>query len=143
MRVTGLDHVVVICSDVEASLAFYAGVLGLEAIDVQAWRDKKAFFPSVRIDDTTIIDLLHGEPDGRNTDHICLVIEPTDMHALAARTDLDVVEGPVQRGGARGVGWSVYVRDPDGNLLELKHYGHSVDGALEPRVTSAPFIMSR
>jgi catechol 2,3-dioxygenase-like lactoylglutathione lyase family enzyme len=45
------------------------------------------------------------------------------MDALAARADLDVVEGPVQRGGARGQGTSVYVRDPDGNLLELKHYG--------------------
>jgi catechol 2,3-dioxygenase-like lactoylglutathione lyase family enzyme len=123
MRVIGLDHVVLLCRDVEASVAFYAGVLGLEAIDVQEWRDKKAFFPSVRFDETTIIDLLEGVPDGRNTDHLCLVIEATDMDALAARADLDVVEGPVQRGGARGQGWSVYVRDPDGNLLELKHYG--------------------
>lgn len=128
MRVIGLDHVVVICSDVEASIAFYVDVLGLEAIDVDKWRDGKAFFPSVRIDATTIIDLLHGTPDGRNTDHICLVVEPTDLHALAARQDLDVVEGPVQRGGACGVGWSVYVKDPDGNLLELKHYGESATG---------------
>lgn len=128
MRVTGLDHIVVICRDVEASIAFYAGVLGLEAIDVDAWRDKKAFFPSVRIDDATIIDLLEGTPDGRNTDHFCLVVEPTDMHALAQRDDLNVVEGPVQRGGAKGQGWSVYVKDPDGNLIELKHYGASADG---------------
>lgn len=122
MRVTGLDHIVLICRDVEASIAFYAGVLGLEAIDVQKWRDKEAFFPSVRIDDTTIIDLLEGQPDGRNVDHFCLVVNGVDMDELAARTDLDVVEGPVPRGGARGVGTSVYVRDPDGNLLELKHY---------------------
>ena len=119
---------VLICRDVEASIAFYSGVLGLEAIDVQKWRDKQAFFPSVRIDDATIIDLLEGEPSGRNADHLCLVIEPTDMHALAARDDLDVVEGPVERGGARGVGWSVYVKDPDGNLLELKHYGEAASG---------------
>lgn len=128
MRVTGLDHVVLLCSDVEASIAFYAGVLGLEAIDLEAWRDKKAFFPSVRIDEATILDLLQGTPDGRNTDHLCLVIEPTDLDALAARTDLNVVEGPVQRGGARGVGWSVYVKDPDGYLLELKQYTDSAQG---------------
>ncbi len=128
MRVTGLDHIVLICRDVEASIAFYAGVLGLEAIDVQAWRDKKAFFPSVRIDATTIIDLLEGEPNGRNTDHFCLVIEPTELQALASRADLDVVEGPVQRGGARGVGWSVYVKDPDGNLLEVKQYSEHASG---------------
>lgn len=128
MRVTGLDHVVLLCADVEASVSFYADVLGLEAIDVQAWRDKKAFFPSVRIDDSTILDLLQGAPDGRNTDHLCLVIEPTDLNALAQRPDLDVVEGPVQRGGARGIGWSVYVKDPDGYLLELKQYSDAATG---------------
>ena len=106
MRVIGFDHVVVICRDVEASLDFYTGVLGLEASDVDEWRNGQAFFPSVRVNDATIIDLLPGQPDGRNTDHFCLVIEPTDLHELAKRPDLNVVEGPVQRGGAHGTGWS-------------------------------------
>ncbi len=122
MRVTGLDHVVLLCPDVEASIRFYGEVLGLPVIDADAWREKQAFFPSVRVDEHTIIDLLEGEPDGRNADHLCLTIEPTDLHELAARTDLDVVEGPVPRGGARGIGWSVYVRDPSGFVVELKQY---------------------
>ncbi|MFL6204382.1 MAG: VOC family protein, partial [Acidimicrobiales bacterium] len=75
MRVIGFDHVVMICRDVEASLDYYAGVLGLEAIDVDEWRDGGASFPSVRVSESTIIDLLPGEPDGRNVDHICIVIE--------------------------------------------------------------------
>ncbi len=129
MRVTGLDHVVLICRDVEASVEFYSGVLGLEALDVEKWRKGEAFFPSVRIDESTIIDLLPGRPDGRNTDHVCLVIEPIDLHALAKRTELNVVRGPVERGGARGVGWSIYVIDPDGYLVELKHYGSTAEGA--------------
>jgi catechol 2,3-dioxygenase-like lactoylglutathione lyase family enzyme len=129
MRVNGFDHVVVICSDVERSVAFYAGVLGLEAIDVDAWRAGTAFFPSVRVSDSTIIDLLPGQPDGRNVDHFCLVIEPTDLHELATSEELDVVEGPVQRGGARGQGWSLYVTDPDGHLIELKQYGVDASGA--------------
>jgi catechol 2,3-dioxygenase-like lactoylglutathione lyase family enzyme len=129
MRVTGFDHVVVICSDVEKSLEFYGGGLGLEAIDADAWRDGKASFPSVRVSDTTIIDLLPGQPDGRNVDHFCLVIEPTDLHELATRADLNVVEGPVQRGGAQGQGWSLYVIDPDGHLIELKQYGVDAGGA--------------
>ena len=122
MRVVSLDHVVVICSDVEASLAFYGGVLGLESIDVDEWRNGKAFFPSVRVDESTILDLLEGQPTGKNTDHICLVLEPTDLHELAKRPELNVVEGPVERGGARGKGWSIYVLDPDGHLIELKQY---------------------
>jgi catechol 2,3-dioxygenase-like lactoylglutathione lyase family enzyme len=128
MRVTAFDHVVVICSDVEASLDFYVRALEMEAVAVDEWRNGQAFFPSVRVSESTIIDLLQGQPDGRNTDHFCLIIEPTDLHELAARPDLRVVEGPVERGGARGVGWSVYVRDPDGNVIELKQYGVDASG---------------
>ena len=128
MRVTGFDHVVVLCSDVEASLAFYSGVLGMESIDADEWRNGKAFFPSVRISESTIIDLLEGQPDGRNVDHFCLLLEPTDLHELAQHPDLNVVEGPVERGGAKGQGWSLYVTDPDGHLIELKQYGTDANG---------------
>ena len=128
MRVVGLDHVVLLCRDVEASLGFYTGVLGLAPDDVDEWRDGQLSFPSVRVDESTILDLLPGQPDGKNTDHLCLVIEPTDLHELAQRPDLKVVEGPVQRGGAKGTGWSVYVLDPDGYLLELKQYGTDASG---------------
>jgi catechol 2,3-dioxygenase-like lactoylglutathione lyase family enzyme len=128
MRVVGLDHVVLLCRDVEASVAYYRDVLGLEAIDVEEWRNGEVTFPSVRVDETTIIDLMPGEPDGRNTDHVCLVIEATDLEALAQRKELNVVQGPVQRGGAQGTGWSIYVVDPDLHLLELKHYGRTPAG---------------
>ncbi len=136
MRVIGFDHVVLLCRDVEASLRYYGDVLGLETIDVDAWRAGDALFPSVRVDEGTIIDLLAGAPDGRNTDHVCLVIEPTDLHELATRTELDVVEGPVVRGGASGLGWSLYVRDPDGHLVELKQYGADASG--NPGVVTIP-----
>lgn len=133
MRVTGLDHVVLLCRDVEASLRWYTEVLGLEACDVEEWRAGEASFPSVRIDERTIIDLFHGAPDGRNTDHLCLSIEPTDLHELATRKELNVVKGPVVRGGATGPGWSLYVLDPDGYLIELKQYGADASGRAEPR----------
>lgn len=125
MRVTGLDHVVLICRDVEASLAYYTEVLGLTSQDADKWRDGQAFFPSVRVNESTIIDLLPGEPDGKNVNHICLVIEPTDLEELAKRPGLNFVEGPVERGGALGQGWSIYVIDPDAHVIELKHYGES------------------
>lgn len=129
MRVIGLDHVVLICRDVEASLRYYGDVLGLERIDVEEWRAGHAPFPSVRVDERTIIDLFDGQPDGRNSDHICLIIEPTDLHELATRTELNVVKGPVVRGGATGLGWSLYVLDPDGYVVELKQYGADATGA--------------
>ena len=128
MRVTGLDHVVLLCRDVEASLAYYCGVLGLEGVDVERWRRGEVAFPSARVSADTIIDLMPGTPEGRNTDHICLVLEPTDLHTLAERTELNPVKGPVQRSGAHGLGWSLYVVDPDLHLVELKHYGDDTRG---------------
>jgi len=128
MRVTGFDHVVLLCRDVEASLGFYGGVLGLESIDADEWRNGQALFPSVRVSESSIVDLLQGAPNGRNTDHFCLTIAPTNLYELAKHPDLEVVEGPVQRGGARGQGWSIYVTDPDGYLIELKQYGTDASG---------------
>jgi catechol 2,3-dioxygenase-like lactoylglutathione lyase family enzyme len=122
-KVTGLDHVVIVTSDVERSLAWYCEVLGLAAERVEEWRRSEVFFPSVRVSAETIIDLLQGERSGVNVDHLCLVVEPQDLAALAASGRFDVVEGPTPRFGARGTGTSLYVRDPDGNLVELRHYG--------------------
>jgi hypothetical protein len=51
------------------------------------------------------------------------VIEPTDLDALAASGRFEVVGGPAQLFGARGEGVGMYVRDPDGNVVELRHYG--------------------
>ena len=117
MRVTGFDHVVLLVADVERSLGWYRDVLGLESERVEEWKDGRAPFPSVRIDAETVIDLVQGDRDGRNVDHFCLVVDgELDVDRL------DVVEGPVPRWGAMGMATSVYVRDPDDNLVELRRY---------------------
>jgi catechol 2,3-dioxygenase-like lactoylglutathione lyase family enzyme len=123
IRVTGLDHVVLNVADVERSLRFYVEELGLRPEQVDEWRRGETSFPSVRIDDGTIIDLLSSERSGQNVDHVCLVIEPIDLAALAGTGHFEVVEGPGPRSGACGIGTSLYVRDPDDNTIELRHYG--------------------
>lgn len=121
MRVTGFDHLVLNVADVRRSLDFYVGTLGLRPERVEEWEGGEVFFPSVRIDAGSIIDLL-GTPRGaENVDHFCLVVDD-DVDELAARGDLGVVEGPVDRWGAQGVARSIYIRDPDGNLVELRSY---------------------
>jgi catechol 2,3-dioxygenase-like lactoylglutathione lyase family enzyme len=119
-RITGLDHVVLRCSDVEASLAFYCGSLGLEPERVDAWRRGEVPFPSVRIDSATLIDLFPGGPDGTNLDHLCLTFDGDDLAAVAARFP----DGHRGDGlfGAQGMASSLYVRDPDGNTVELRCY---------------------
>jgi catechol 2,3-dioxygenase-like lactoylglutathione lyase family enzyme len=120
-RITGLDHIVLVCRDVEASLAFYCDQLGLEPERVDLWRDRKVPFPSVRITPTTIIDLFGGDPGtGRNLDHVCLTFEGDTLEALQARFP----DG--RRGddlfGAQGLANSLYIQDPDGNTIELRAY---------------------
>ncbi len=127
VSVRALDHIVLRCADVERSLAWYCGTLGLEAERADEWRAGEVFFPSVRIDAQTIVDLFPAgnvppAPGGKNLDHLCLVIEPTDLEALKASGRFDVVDGPATRWGARGDGTSLYVRDPDGNVVELRYY---------------------
>jgi catechol 2,3-dioxygenase-like lactoylglutathione lyase family enzyme len=124
VRVIGLDHIVLRTTDVERSLAFYCDRLGLEPERVEEWRRGEVLFPSVRVDATTIIDLFAGERDGTNLDHLCLVVEPTDLQALAeslapGRQGNAVLEGLY---GAQGLASSVYVEDPDGNVVELRCY---------------------
>jgi catechol 2,3-dioxygenase-like lactoylglutathione lyase family enzyme len=121
-RVTHLDHVVINVEDVERSLRFYTEELGLAPVRVQEWRRGETFFPSVRVNEATIIDLLAIPRTGENVNHFCLVVEPMDFDALKASGRFDVVDGPDKRFGARGDGISLYVRDPDGNTVELRYY---------------------
>jgi len=122
VKVTGLDHVVVNCADVERSLRFYVDELGLEPLRVEEWRRQEVFFPSVRVDEGTIIDLMATPRTGENLNHFCLVVEPTDFEAVKASGRLQVVAGPHSRWGARGDATSLYILDPDGNTIELRYY---------------------
>lgn len=121
MRVTALDHIVLNVADTRRSLEFYTGVLGLEPLRVDEWEAGDAPFVSVRIDAHTIIDLMELERSGENSDHLCLVIDD-DVAQLVASGTLEVDTGPVPRWGARGEGVSIYLRDPDGNTVELRNY---------------------
>jgi catechol 2,3-dioxygenase-like lactoylglutathione lyase family enzyme len=120
--VVSFDHVVLDVADVERALAFYLGELGLAPVRVDEWRRGEAPFPSARVSGHTIIDFVGSSPTGENMNHFCLVVEPIDLDALAATGRFDVIDGPGARFGARGNGTSLYVRDPDGNTVELRYY---------------------
>jgi len=126
VKISGFDHLVLAVSDIERSIAWYRDVLGLEESRVEEWRRGEAPFPSVRINAESIIDLIPGpgSSTARNVDHICLVVEPTDLNRWAKEGELDIIDGPGPRFGAQGIGTSIYVQDPDGNTVELRHYGN-------------------
>src|SRR5262249_19313177 len=128
-RIVALDHIVLNVSDVERSLAFYSQTLGLPAERVEAWRRGELRFPSVRVNEATIIDLVRAPAEAadrqENLAHFCLITDAEDLAAVSEQlTSAGVVieRGPGMRSGARGNALSLYFRDPDNNLIELRTY---------------------
>ena len=129
LRIVEMDHIVLNVRDVEQSLAFYTSALSLKGERLDEYRSGKVGFPSVRINDHTIIDLVQaGAIEAnvtRNLNHFCLVSESTDLVKLADELRKDgvvVVQEPVSRWGARGQATSIYIQDPDANEIEIRCY---------------------
>jgi catechol 2,3-dioxygenase-like lactoylglutathione lyase family enzyme len=125
MRATAIDHVVVICSDVEKTLGWWRDELGLDPVRLEEWRAGTAPFPSVRLDGGTIVDFQAGERTGDNIAHVAVAVD-VSRDELARLVDVrgwDVAV-PLTDGlfGARGMGAGVYIRDPEGNVVELRTY---------------------
>ena len=135
IKIRELDHIVLNVGDIHRSLQFYTDVLGLQGERVDEFKAGKVGFPSVRINEGTIIDLFptggagvaETQPEKRpgNLNHFCLVVEQQDFSGIVsylARHGISVREGPVSRWGARGRATSVYFLDPDGNEIEIRCY---------------------
>ena len=126
MKVIGFDHIVLVVADVDRALGFYCDELGLAPVRVDEWRKGEAPFPSARVDGGTIIDFVpgvdggDGGDGGRNLDHLCLVVTPESIDEAQQR--YEILDGPSPRFGAQGIATSVYIRDPDGNIVELRSY---------------------
>jgi catechol 2,3-dioxygenase-like lactoylglutathione lyase family enzyme len=125
----GLDHVVLRVRDLEQALRFYTHVLDgsverrLAALGLVQVRLGASLVDLVPVEGP--LGKLGGaapEKEGRNVDHFAIRIEPFDEAALRAHLIAHGVEpGEVGlRYGAEGNGPSMYVRDPDGNTVELK-----------------------
>jgi len=129
IKIKAIDHVVLRVTDAERSIRFYRDVLGCT---VERRRDNIGLI-QMRAG-TSLIDLVpvDGEigrmggaapgAEARNMDHIAVSIEDFDEVALRAHlADHGIEAGEVGiRYGAEGDGPSMYIRDPDGNTVELK-----------------------
>ena len=133
-KISVLDHIVLNVGDIDRALQFYTGVLGLAGERVEQFKAGKVGFPSVRINDATIIDLfprknsaarsVSEKVDG-NLNHVCLVVDAGDFPGVIEdlqANQIAIREGPVSRWGARGQATSVYFLDPDGNEIEIRCY---------------------
>ena len=125
MRIERLDHLVLTVADLRATIDFYVTVLGMR--EVTFGDDRKALaFGQSKIN---LHEAGHEfEPKARHvapgSADLCFVTETPldDVLATLAAHDVPVLEGPGDRTGALGQMRSVYVRDPDGNLVEISNY---------------------
>jgi len=133
IKISELDHIVLNVSDIHRSLDFYTRVLGLSGERVQEFKAGKVDFPSVRINEQTIIDLfpvqrvipIKGEKNNGNLNHFCLVVSAADFPAAIdclRENQIAIREGPISRWGAQGQATSIYFLDPDGNEIEIRCY---------------------
>jgi catechol 2,3-dioxygenase-like lactoylglutathione lyase family enzyme len=125
MRIEALDHLVLTVKDLDATTAFYRRVLGMEPITFGAGRRALAF-GAQKINLHAAgreLEPKAASPTPGSAD-LCFLTTtpPAEVLAHLEACGVPVVEGPVARTGARGPIVSVYLRDPDGNLLEISSY---------------------
>ncbi len=129
IQVRSIDHVVLRVRDIQRSLRFYTEVLGcqeerhIEGLGLYQLRAGTALIDLVDLEKP--LGQMGGRAPGeggRNVDHVALRIEKFSEPELRAHLASHGVEpGDVdQRYGAEGMGPSMYIRDPDGNVIELK-----------------------
>ena len=129
LNVTGIDHIVIRVDDLSGMIEFYQDVLGC-----RLERGPGDFGLAQLRAGSSLIDLLDAHSDfgkqsgdlpdhnAPNMDHVCLHISPWDDAVVTQHLKHHGVEhGPIgQRYGADGQGPSLYLRDPEGNSVELK-----------------------
>ena len=141
-----IDHLVLRVSDVAAMLAFYRDVLDCpverrqDDIGLIQLRAGRSLIDLVPVDGA--LGRAGGAApsrEGRNLDHFCLRVEPFDERAIRARLAAHGIDaGPLaSRYGAEGEGPSLYLTDPEGNVVELKGPAETPPG----RASSAPTVV--
>ncbi len=125
MKINRLDHLVLTVARIEKTVAFYETVLGMVPVRFGQGRTAlvygtqkinlheagKEFEPKAK----------HPQPGSAD---LCFITDTPleQVQEKLERQGVEIEEGPVERTGATGVILSVYIRDPDGNLIELSNY---------------------
>jgi len=124
----GIDHVVFLVDDMPRAMAFYQGVLGCQpgysypALGMEQVWCGSALIVLWDITQPGAADAVPPVAGGRNVDHVCIALSPFAAKDLRKHLALHgvAIEREAFHGGARGMGYSFYIRDPFGNKLELK-----------------------
>lgn len=125
MKINRLDHLVLTVKDIERTCSFYSTVLGMEVVTFGGGR-KALQFGMQKINLHEMGKEFEPKADSPvpGSADLCFIADDP-LHSVIDhlnRMGLEIVEGPVERTGALGKILSVYIRDPDLNLIEISNY---------------------
>ncbi len=117
-----IDHIVLTVRDIERATRFYTEVLGMRSVSFAGGR-KAVTFGQQKINFQTLGQETRNCA-GIGSGDLCLIADWSLERVISHLNDKDVpiLEGPVEKSGATGPIQSVYVNDPDGNLVEISTY---------------------
>lgn len=124
MKVTGFDHLVLTVCSIEETVAFYERALGFRTEVFGAGRIA-LHFGDCKLNlhgPDSAIGLKAVAPAPGSVDVCFLVEDVSEAERHLRSIGVEVIEGPGERAGARGPMTSIYLRDPDENLIELSTY---------------------
>ena len=145
--IKAFDHVVMTCRDLDASVDFYTRVLGmkLELFGEPPKPQRKALrfggqkFNLHQAGDKNVTDIYARAPTPGSLDLCLLAAVPLDEVIAKLKAENVAIEvGPVKRTGARWPIRSVYLRDPDNNLIEISEPWQDAPGLTTEAATAAP-----
>jgi catechol 2,3-dioxygenase-like lactoylglutathione lyase family enzyme len=125
MKIDSLDHVVLTVKDIDATCRFYAEVLGMEIVTFGENRKALSFgSQKINLQQLGRESTLRAEKPTPGSADVCFIssVPLADVTAHLNFCGVNLIGGPVERNGARGLMMSVYFRDPDMNLVEVSNY---------------------
>ena len=125
MNIARLDHLVLTVADIERTCAFYVRVLGMEVVTFGEGRTALRFGQQkINLHAADAIPGLVADTPTPGSGDLCFITEVPLAEVVAHLTTcaVPIVAGPGPRAGAIGTIQSVYIRDPDRNLVEISNY---------------------
>ena len=125
MNIARLDHLVLTVADIERTCAFYTRVLGMEVVSFGEGRTALRFGQQkINLNAVDAIPGLVANTPTPGSGDLCIITEVALAEVVAhlKTCGVPIVAGPGPRAGAIGTIQSVYIRDPDQNLVEISNY---------------------
>ena len=129
-EISSIDHIVMTVADMSKTIDFYCSVLGttmVEFVPPAGGPARKSLHfgkQKINLHDAASPYVPHAKAPQAGSIDLCFISTQSldDWQRHLANHDVSVEEGPVRKTGANGALMSLYIRDPDGNLIEISNY---------------------